>query len=76
MFIITNHLFKGECFSHNAYFSLEDEEEEFMRQIAQLKENGTKKDCEIDQLKRSLAEREIIAHNPLVRIRKASWMAI
>ncbi|XP_067024413.1 uncharacterized protein [Acropora muricata] len=44
---------------------MQDEEEEFMRQIAQLKENGTKKDCEIDQLKRSLAEREIIARDPM-----------
>ena len=87
MFIIciTIQLFKGGCssykinaFSHNAYFSLEVEEEEFMRQIDELKENSTKKDCKIDQLNSNLAKIKNIAHEPMVRIiiRKASWMAI
>ena len=68
---------KVDAFSHsNAYFSLEDEQEEFMRQIDELKENSTKKDCEIDQLKSTLAEMEKVARDPMVRVRKASWMAI
>lgn len=63
-------------FSHTAYFSLEDEEVEYKRQIDELKENTSKKDCEIDQLKSDLAKMKNIAGNPMVRIRKANWMAI
>lgn len=64
------------AFSHNACFSLEAEEEEFMTQIDELIENSTKKDCQIDQLNSNLAKMKNIARDPMVRIGKASWMAI
>ena len=65
-----------DAFSHNACFSLEVEEEEFMTQIDELKENSTKKDCQIHKLNSNLAKMKNIALDPMVRIRKASWMAI